>query len=133
MPDLAARLAHSLGIPFIQVLERTGDAAEQKSMQNSTQQARNVIGTLADYAIVVASEANKGGTWSGATQTLKAGWVPVFVLEHPAMPEGNRQLLQSGAHPFPHPFPGDFLGLPQWLQENSQPLRSNPTQLGLFE
>jgi len=33
---------------------------------------------------------------AGATETLKAGWVPVFVLEHPAMPEGNRVLLQRG-------------------------------------
>jgi len=47
VPDFAARLAKRLGLPFIQVLQRTIEAPEQKNMQNSTMQARNVIGTLA--------------------------------------------------------------------------------------
>ncbi len=47
VPDFAARLAQKLGIPFLPVLHRAGEAPEQKSMQNSTMQARNVIGTLA--------------------------------------------------------------------------------------
>ena len=34
-----------------------------------------LIYCLADYAIVVASDAEKGGTWAGATEALKAGWV----------------------------------------------------------
>ncbi len=46
VPDFAERLAQKLGIPFLPVLHRTGAAPEQKSMQNSTMQARNVIGTL---------------------------------------------------------------------------------------
>jgi ATP-dependent DNA helicase RecQ len=46
VPDFAARLAQKLGIPFLPVLHRTGEAPEQKTMQNSTMQARNVIGTL---------------------------------------------------------------------------------------
>ena len=41
-----------------------------------------LIYTLADYAIIVASDAETGGTWAGATETLKNGWVPIFVLEH---------------------------------------------------
>lgn len=55
---------------------------------------------LADCAIVVASDAETGGTWAGATETLKNKWVPVFVLEHGQMPDGNKLLLQKGA-PFP--------------------------------
>lgn len=47
VPDFAARLAQKLGIPFLPVLYRTGDAPEQKTMQNSTMKTRNVIGTLA--------------------------------------------------------------------------------------
>ena len=43
-----------------------------------------LIYTLADYAIIVASDAETGGTWAGATETLKNGWVPIFVLEHAA-------------------------------------------------
>jgi ATP-dependent DNA helicase RecQ len=46
VPDFAARLAASLGIPFHPVLVRSAAAPEQKTMQNSTMQARNVLGTL---------------------------------------------------------------------------------------
>ncbi|MEW5871790.1 MAG: RecQ family ATP-dependent DNA helicase [Chloroflexota bacterium] len=46
VPDLAQRLAQQLKIPFYAALERVSDAPEQKTMQNSSMQARNVIGTL---------------------------------------------------------------------------------------
>jgi predicted Rossmann fold nucleotide-binding protein DprA/Smf involved in DNA uptake len=91
-----------------------------------------LIYCLADYAIVVASDAETGGTWSGATETLKNGWVPVFVLEHAAMPEGNRLLLQKGARPFPHPFSEPPLKLPAWLAENSGSQSKPASQLELF-
>ncbi len=91
-----------------------------------------LIYCLADYAIVVASDAEKGGTWSGAIETLKAGWVPVFVLDHPDMPEGNRLLIQKGAVPFPHPFPENYSKLENWLKDHSQPAKPKPTQLGLL-
>lgn len=90
-----------------------------------------LIYTLADYAIVVASDANKGGTWGGATETLRAGWVPVFVLEHAAMPEGNRLLIEKGAIAFPHPFPEHFSKLADWLKEHGKAAQTGPTQLGL--
>jgi predicted Rossmann fold nucleotide-binding protein DprA/Smf involved in DNA uptake len=91
-----------------------------------------LIYCLADYAIVVASDAGKGGTWAGATETLKAGWVPVFVLDHADMPEGNRQLLQRGAIGFPHPFPEHYSILSDWLQGHSRPPKPKEAQLGLF-
>lgn len=47
VPDLALRLAQRLGIPFLPVLERVADALPQKTMQNSTMQAQNVLNTLA--------------------------------------------------------------------------------------
>lgn len=47
VPGLAGRLAERLGLPFLPVLQRTLDAPEQKTMQNSVMQARNVLGTLA--------------------------------------------------------------------------------------
>lgn len=46
VPDLARRLAMSLGIPFQPVLAKTIDSPEQKAMANSVQQARNLDGTL---------------------------------------------------------------------------------------
>ncbi len=91
-----------------------------------------LIYTLADYAIVVASDAQTGGTWAGATETLKNEWVPVFVLEHAAMPEGNRLLLQKGALPFPHPFQEPPLKLSAWLEEKASGRPKQPDQPALF-
>src|SRR5205814_5032703 len=64
-----------------------------------------LIYALADYAVVVASDAEKGGTWSGAVEALKHGWVPVLVCDGADFPEGNRQLQKKGAVAFPFPFP----------------------------
>lgn len=47
VPDFARRLAQALGLPFRQVLAKTGERPEQKTMANSVQQARNIDGTLA--------------------------------------------------------------------------------------
>jgi predicted Rossmann fold nucleotide-binding protein DprA/Smf involved in DNA uptake len=91
-----------------------------------------LIYTLADYAIVVASDAESGGTWAGATETIKNNWVPVFVLEHPAMPEGNQLLLQKGALPFPHPFQESPLKLAAWLEEKASGLPKQASQPTLF-
>lgn len=46
VPDFAARLAKSLGLPCRQALVKKDDRPEQKTMNNSNQQARNVIGSL---------------------------------------------------------------------------------------
>ena len=47
VPDLAARLAAALGLPFAPVLERTGDGPPQREMANSAQQVANVRGQFA--------------------------------------------------------------------------------------
>jgi predicted Rossmann fold nucleotide-binding protein DprA/Smf involved in DNA uptake len=91
-----------------------------------------LIYCLADYAIVVASDAETGGTWAGATETLKNNWVPVFVLEHAQMPEGNKLLLQKGALSFPHPFKEPPVKLPEWMKEKAAGLPSQPSQPTLF-
>ncbi|MEW5941404.1 MAG: DNA-processing protein DprA [Chloroflexota bacterium] len=91
-----------------------------------------LIYCLADYAIVVASDAETGGTWAGATETLKNNWVPVFVLEHEQMPEGNKLLLQRGALKFPHPFKEPPIKLPEWMKEKAASLSPKPSQPSLF-
>jgi predicted Rossmann fold nucleotide-binding protein DprA/Smf involved in DNA uptake len=91
-----------------------------------------LIYTLADYAIVVASDVETGGTWAGATETLKNGWVPIFVLEHEQMPEGNKLLLQNGALPFPHPFREKPVKLQAWLKDKASNLPARPEQPSLF-
>src|SRR5262249_55801847 len=51
--------------------------------------ARNkLIYALADFGLVIASDAHKGGTWAGAEEALKARWVPVFAVDGPDVPEG---------------------------------------------
>ena len=47
VPDFAGRLARTLGLPFKQVVIKTEDRPEQKTMANGIQQARNVDGSLA--------------------------------------------------------------------------------------
>lgn len=47
VPNFAKRLADSLGLPFYEVLMKTEDRPEQKTMANATQQARNLDGSLA--------------------------------------------------------------------------------------
>ncbi len=46
VPDFAATLAAALGLPFRVVIVRSDNRPEQKTMANSTQQARNVDGAL---------------------------------------------------------------------------------------
>ena len=46
VPDFAERLANRLTLPFYRALEKIRKCPEQKSMANSTQQARNVDGSL---------------------------------------------------------------------------------------
>ena len=46
VPDFSMRLADAIGLPFHPVLVKTSDRPEQKTMENSAQQARNVEGSL---------------------------------------------------------------------------------------
>jgi predicted Rossmann fold nucleotide-binding protein DprA/Smf involved in DNA uptake len=65
--------------------------------------ARNkYIYALANYALVVSSSVEKGGTWAGAIEALeKIKDVPVLVRMQGNIPEGNCQLAKKGAIPFP--------------------------------
>ncbi len=47
VPNFAQRLAAALGLPFHMVIAKTEARPEQKTMANSTQQARNIDGSLA--------------------------------------------------------------------------------------
>jgi len=60
-----------------------------------------LIYALSDVAVVVSSAEGSGGTWTGALEALKGGWVPVFVREGPGAPDGNRALVSLGGHPLP--------------------------------
>ncbi|HEX6153772.1 MAG TPA: RecQ family ATP-dependent DNA helicase, partial [Solirubrobacterales bacterium] len=47
VPDFARRLASRLGLPYHAAIEKTHETPPQKTMENSVQQARNVIGAFA--------------------------------------------------------------------------------------
>ena len=78
-----------------------------------------LIYALADFAIVIASDAQQGGTWAGASEALRSGWTPVFVLEHDRMPEGNQLLIKKGAHSLPYPLPVPYSELFDYLEERA--------------
>lgn len=68
--------------------------------QASNAMARNkVIYCLADHAVVVASDRDKGGTWAGAKENLGADWVPLFVRRDTDAPDGNLALIARGGTP----------------------------------
>lgn len=57
--------------------------------------ARNkLIYTQSDATIVVKSD-TKGGTWEGAKENLKKGWVPVWVVDNHE--KGNIEIAKMGA------------------------------------
>lgn len=76
-----------------------------------------LIYALADAALVVASSDEQGGTWSGAVEALKQGQIPIYVKASGEIPAGNRKLIRSGAHEFPHEPWSDL----RKLFENSSP------------
>jgi predicted Rossmann fold nucleotide-binding protein DprA/Smf involved in DNA uptake len=64
--------------------------------------ARNkYIYCLADAAVVVTTSKESGGTWNGAIENLKHGWVPLWVKEHPDPDSGNADLVRQGARWLP--------------------------------
>ena len=67
-------------------------------------QRNKIIYALADRALVVNADANKGGSWSGAVEQLdKLKLVPVFVRSTGAPSPGLEGLKAKGALPWPNP------------------------------
>ena len=70
-------------------------------------QRNKIIYALADAALVVSSDFEKGGTWAGAIEQLeRLRFVPVFVRNGANGGNGNSALLQRGARPWPNPCDG---------------------------
>jgi predicted Rossmann fold nucleotide-binding protein DprA/Smf involved in DNA uptake len=63
--------------------------------------ARNkYVYCLADAALIVHA-GTKGGSWSGALENLKHGWVPLWVKSTEDKDSGNAQLVAKGARWLP--------------------------------
>ena len=70
--------------------------------------ARNrCIYCLADQAVVISSDLDKGGTWQGATEALQAQWIPLWAMTG-GHGSGNPELIKRGAKPLEA---GDFAQL----------------------
>ena len=73
-------------------------------------QRNKVIYALADAALVVNTDMNRGGTWAGATEQLeKLRLVPVYVRSTGKPSEGLEALKAKGALPWPNPKDEDDL------------------------
>ena len=66
-------------------------------------QRNRVIYALAEAALVVNADFNRGGTWAGAVEQLKKYHVPVFVRSSGDPSAGLEALQQLGARPWPEP------------------------------
>ena len=98
VPDFAERLGATLGLPFRAVLIKTDDRPEQKDMQNSAQQMRNVEGSLGfsqnpvlpGPVLLVDDMVDSGWTFTVASSLLRergCGAVFPFALAN----TGNRE------------------------------------------
>ena len=73
-------------------------------------QRNKLIYALADAALVVHSDHERGGTWTGAVEQIeKLKFVPVFVRSEGKTGKGLDGLLQRGAKPWPNPKTQDAL------------------------
>ena len=70
-------------------------------------QRNKVIYSLAEAALVVNADFNRGGTWAGAVEQLKKDSVPLFVRSAGDPAEGLDALQQRGARPWPEPEDAD--------------------------
>lgn len=50
---------------------------------------------LAQFAVVVSSDHQTGGTWAGAVEALKAGWCPVLVRDGDNVPKETKSCSSS--------------------------------------
>lgn len=88
--------------------------------------ARNrFIYALADYALVVDSAQGEGGTWAGALENLRHGWVPLYVRT-PGEKAGNAALIAKGGHGFAYA-PYERTSIREYL-DSQQNMRSFSVQ-----
>jgi len=89
---------------------------------------------LSNWALVINSTLNKGGTWAGATENLRHKWTPLFVKAGEQIPEGNQALIDKGGFPIGANdiFDGS-VGLEKWFgSRNFEQDEEKPRQLPLM-
>ena len=93
-------------------------------------QRNKVIYALADAGLVVTSDFEKGGTWTGAIEQLeRLHFVPVFVRNGNNAGRGNAALIHHGGRPWPNPENAAELG--QMLTAAVESVAAEPKQEAL--
>jgi predicted Rossmann fold nucleotide-binding protein DprA/Smf involved in DNA uptake len=93
-------------------------------------QRNKVIYALADAGLVVTSDFEKGGTWTGAIEQLKRlHFVPLFVRNGTNAGRGNAALIHHGGRPWPNPENEAELG--QMLTATLESVAAEPKQEAL--
>ena len=94
-------------------------------------QRNKLIYALADAALVVSSDYEKGGTWAGAVEQLeKLRLVPVYARSNGKVSKGLEALRQKGASPWPDPETPEALA--EVLVAEASPGPAAPSQGELF-
>lgn len=90
-------------------------------------QRNKLIYALADAALVVSADFQKGGTWEGAIEQLeRLHFVPVFVRNGDDGGKGNQALIQRGGLLWPEPHDG--IELTQAIQAAQAAVVEEPKQ-----
>jgi predicted Rossmann fold nucleotide-binding protein DprA/Smf involved in DNA uptake len=94
-------------------------------------QRNKLIYALADAALIVSSDYEKGGTWAGAVEQLeKLQLVPVYVRSNEKSGKGLEALRHRGALPWPNPETPEALA--EVLAVEVSPRKAAPGQNELF-
>ncbi len=127
-----AALAHENREPLVHhrlILVSPYDPAAGFNVGNAMQRNK-LIYALADAALVVTSDFEKGGTWTGAIEQLERfRFVPVFVRNGPNAGRGNSALIHHGGLPWPNPQSGPELA--DALASASKSVAAEPKQEAL--
>jgi DNA processing protein len=92
-------------------------------------QRNKLIYALADASLVVSSDLNKGGTWTGAVEQLdKLNFVPVYVRPTGGSAPGLEALRRKGALPWPDPQDTDAF---EAVFQVAAPTQAPPPKSGL--
>lgn len=91
---------------------------------------------FSDFVVIISSDYNKGGTWAGATENWKHGWVPMFVRKEDEIPQGNISLLKKeNVYPITQEVISDeTTNIYEWFKSQSKRVDKNkPYQISWFE